>query len=188
MQDRPAFLWLGNHAAADLVNTELRIDGTIVDLLETGDDLHSWSRHAGLRGSPGAAAQSLDFVRRLRRALRAALDRAAPEADGIETLNKVLGEAVGALQVGPSGAADLGSDDPATQLRLDIAATAVDIFSYDPARVRRCASSACVLLFLDTSKGGRRRWCDMRTCGNRAKSAAHHRRVRRSGQSPGPEA
>ena len=38
-------------------------------------------------------------------------------------------------------------------------------------RLRTCAAEACARWFLDTSKGGRRRWCSMATCGNRAKAA-----------------
>lgn len=46
----------------------------------------------------------------------------------------------------------------------------------DPRRLRTCAAEDCGLWFLDTSKGGRRRWCSMRRCGNRAKAARHRRR------------
>ena len=41
-------------------------------------------------------------------------------------------------------------------------------------RIRDC--DGCGWLFLDTTKGGRRRWCDMRLCGNRAKSKRHYAR------------
>lgn len=41
----------------------------------------------------------------------------------------------------------------------------------DPGRLRRCAAEDCSQWFVDTSKGGRRRWCSMATCGNRAKAA-----------------
>jgi predicted RNA-binding Zn ribbon-like protein len=44
------------------------------------------------------------------------------------------------------------------------------------ARLRRCEGSRCSLLFVDTSRSGRRRWCSMERCGNRAKVAAHRRR------------
>lgn len=44
-------------------------------------------------------------------------------------------------------------------------------------RVRECEGpSGCGWLFLDTSKNGRRRWCDMRVCGNRAKARRHRER------------
>ena len=41
-------------------------------------------------------------------------------------------------------------------------------------RVRRCANDACLWLFIDESKAGTRRWCDMSSCGNRAKSRRHY--------------
>jgi len=47
----------------------------------------------------------------------------------------------------------------------------------DSTRTRRCAAPQCIRWFEDTSKGGRRRWCSMRTCGNRAKAAKHRRRL-----------
>ena len=46
--------------------------------------------------------------------------------------------------------------------------------------LRLCASDRCAWLFLDTSRNGSRRWCSMRTCGNRAKARRHHARVRAS--------
>ncbi|MEO7208325.1 MAG: CGNR zinc finger domain-containing protein [Steroidobacteraceae bacterium] len=36
-------------------------------------------------------------------------------------------------------------------------------------RLRECASDMCGWLFLDLSKNGSRRWCDMKGCGNREK-------------------
>jgi predicted RNA-binding Zn ribbon-like protein len=42
-------------------------------------------------------------------------------------------------------------------------------------RVRRCADPRCPRVFHDSTKNGRRRWCDMATCGNRAKAARHRR-------------
>jgi predicted RNA-binding Zn ribbon-like protein len=45
-------------------------------------------------------------------------------------------------------------------------------------RIRRCANDECLWLFLDHSKGGTRRWCDMNACGNRAKSKRHYLRTR----------
>ncbi|MBV7483963.1 CGNR zinc finger domain-containing protein [Bordetella sp. BOR01] len=39
-------------------------------------------------------------------------------------------------------------------------------------RLHEC--EGCTWLFLDTSRGGRRRWCSMATCGNRAKARRHY--------------
>jgi predicted RNA-binding Zn ribbon-like protein len=44
------------------------------------------------------------------------------------------------------------------------------------APIRKCANPACGLFFYDDSRTGKRRWCSMAVCGNRAKVAAHYRR------------
>ena len=48
----------------------------------------------------------------------------------------------------------------------------------DRLRVRRCANEECLWLFIDHSKGGTRRWCDMTSCGNRAKARRHYLRTK----------
>ena len=55
--------------------------------------------------------------------------------------------------------------------------------SPDMDRLRMCASDTCDWLFYDSSRTGRRRWCDMNTCGNRAKAARHRARTPRHGRS-----
>ncbi len=48
--------------------------------------------------------------------------------------------------------------------------------SGDILRLRLCADDTCRWLFLDTSKNHTRRWCDMKTCGNRSKARRFHSR------------
>ena len=58
-----------------------------------------------------------------------------------------------------------------------VARDAIDVFGGAlAARLKRCEGGRCSLLFVDTSRPGRRRWCSMDRCGNRAKVAAHRRR------------
>jgi predicted RNA-binding Zn ribbon-like protein len=60
-----------------------------------------------------------------------------------------------------------------------VARSAADLLtSSDLSALRLCAAESCAWLFLDTSRNGSRRWCSMRTCGNRAKARRHHARVR----------
>ena len=47
-------------------------------------------------------------------------------------------------------------------------------------RVRECGASTCLWLFLDRSRNRRRRWCDMKSCGNREKVRQHRERRRRA--------
>lgn len=51
--------------------------------------------------------------------------------------------------------------------------------SSDLDRVRQCAGGGCAWLFLDTSRSGTRRWCDMTVCGNRAKARRFYARVKK---------
>ena len=58
-----------------------------------------------------------------------------------------------------------------------LARDAVDLFGGPLAgRIRMCAADDCGLLFVDTSRPGRRRWCSMERCGNRAKIRTHRAR------------
>ncbi|MEV4880958.1 CGNR zinc finger domain-containing protein [Streptomyces cyaneofuscatus] len=60
-----------------------------------------------------------------------------------------------------------------------VARDAVDLLTDPVARgaLRRCAGGACHRLYLDTSRGGRRRWCSGEVCGNRERVARHRRRT-----------
>ena len=45
-------------------------------------------------------------------------------------------------------------------------------------RLRACANPECRWLFVDASRNGSRRWCDMAACGNRAKAHRHYLRTK----------
>lgn len=62
-----------------------------------------------------------------------------------------------------------------------IARSAADLLVSDQLRfVRACSARTCQWLFLDTSKNHRRRWCDMKVCGNRAKVRRFYKRRKRA--------
>jgi predicted RNA-binding Zn ribbon-like protein len=44
--------------------------------------------------------------------------------------------------------------------------------------IKGCEGKSCILLFLDQTRHKTRRWCSMEICGNRAKQAAHQKRLR----------
>ncbi|WP_225822924.1 CGNR zinc finger domain-containing protein [Streptomyces naphthomycinicus] len=60
-----------------------------------------------------------------------------------------------------------------------VARDAVELLT-DPvawAAVRECEGDNCPLVYLDTSRGRRRRWCSSEVCGNRERVARHRRRA-----------
>jgi predicted RNA-binding Zn ribbon-like protein len=56
------------------------------------------------------------------------------------------------------------------------------LVSSDAELVKDCGDPTCRWLFLDVSKNHTRRWCDMKTCGNRMKARRHHARAVESGE------
>jgi len=56
--------------------------------------------------------------------------------------------------------------------------SAADLLLDPSRRIRQCANEKCLWLFVDESKSGTRRWCDMSACGNRAKAQRHYARVK----------
>ncbi|MYX20915.1 CGNR zinc finger domain-containing protein, partial [Streptomyces sp. SID8380] len=59
----------------------------------------------------------------------------------------------------------------------------------DPGRtalLRRCEGEGCPLIYLDTSRGQRRRWCSSEVCGNRERVARHRRRTATGAPPPNP--
>ncbi|MHC0433922.1 CGNR zinc finger domain-containing protein [Streptomyces sp. O3] len=70
--------------------------------------------------------------------------------------------------------------DPAGPALLSaVARDAVELLT-DPvarSRIRQCEGDHCPLVYLDTSRGRRRRWCSSEVCGNRERVARHRRRT-----------
>ncbi|MEV5429609.1 ABATE domain-containing protein [Streptomyces sp. NPDC052701] len=60
-----------------------------------------------------------------------------------------------------------------------VARDTVDLLTDPVARagLRQCAGDDCPIVYLDTSRGRRRRWCSSEVCGNRERVARHRRRA-----------
>ena len=139
---------------------------------------------------PTAAASAHRHVVAVREALFAVLlaaieGRPAPRS-AVDRVNTALGAGIGHRMLAPDPRGGVreswrGSDD-LEQVLWPVAIDSWDLLTEpELGRVRRCPVSAggCGWVFLDSSRSGNRRWCDMRTCGNRAKVRAHYeRRVR----------
>jgi len=204
--DPSPFVFVGNHRALDFVNTEVAVEGVPRELLTSLDDLVLWLARAGaLDGSAARTAlaswkgrrkgeAAVEAARALRTALRRLADawaggKPAPRAT-VARVNELLARGAGTSRLvaaeGGTGfrlEPGLRLEEP-EDLLVPIAEAAADLLCQaDPGRVRRCAHPACVLYFLDGTKNGTRRWCDMRTCGNRTNAAAYYRR--RRAESPG---
>jgi predicted RNA-binding Zn ribbon-like protein len=187
---------IGGHPALDFVNTWAGWDEPPRpdhEWLSSYEHFAVWSMHADLlatgeldrvrgtaRRNPGYAAEVLTAARRLRTALHtAALDPRDERA--VATVTGFVRQAGAVVRLQPG-------TEPAWQFagpaRLDtplhaVSWAAADLLTRAPLeRVRACPGDVCGWLFLDRT--GRRRWCSMSSCGNRAKVRAHAERQRQA--------
>jgi len=73
----------------------------------------------------------------------------------------------------------IGMDTYLDSMLWPVARAAADLLTSDQlVNLRICASDRCAWLFLDQTKNHRRRWCDMKTCGNRVKARRHYERIK----------
>jgi predicted RNA-binding Zn ribbon-like protein len=198
MAQKQSFLFLADHLCLDFADTEFRRSGEHHDGLRTFDDLREWLRRAGLLTSSeaivlakrcqGRTAETVlkgafGLRKAIRQAAEAVVDHELIPLAAIRTLNGFLSQRTGYFQIERrSSQFDRRFVSPMLEplvLLAPIAESAADLLcNGDPTLVRRCADENCDLLFYDTTKNHRRRWCSMSSCGNRAKVAAHRARQR----------
>ena len=179
------------------MNTYELESGSWVEHLATPDEAFDWIgardvvHRALLEGArkrvsadPDAAERVLAKIHRVRDAVRkvayaVAENRPAP-ASALAEVNRAL-RAREIIELEPAadgitvGHRHVGDpvDDALARLTHPVVQA---IAAGHEDRIRICANDECRWVFYDESRTGRRRWCDMATCGNRAKAARHRAR------------
>jgi len=189
----------------DFLNTaELDGSGRFVEHFSSLADVTAWLEEHGLlhpsrrrpldASSPARAAALLDHVVEVRAGLREIVEalvgsRPVDEA-ALAAVNGVLrARSVVELVRGEGGIAlsHRHTGDPLEDALAAVAEPLVGVISTgDTDRLRICANDGCRWVFEDTSRTGRRRWCSMASCGNRAKAARHRARKRAAAGEPAP--
>lgn len=181
--------------ALDFINTLDLDEGLLVEHFAQPSDAAGWLLEHHLIHDDEAAAWSspdLDRTKAVRDALRDVVDSVvkatSPSPRSISLVNEVLDlrprphlelDASG-VHVGHRHVAD-----DASEALIPIADVIVDeLATGRPDRFRICANDRCRWTFFDASPTGRRRWCDMATCGNRAKAARHREKLRSARAEP----
>jgi predicted RNA-binding Zn ribbon-like protein len=185
---------IANRPALDFCNTRAGWDEDEPrEYLTSYAHLALWTREAGLIDArstenvlalaeqhPRAADQQLDRALALRGALYASCT--TPSAAG--SLESVAAEARAAAShavlttdAPPGRRWSISETAGLARPVLEIAREAGDLLATtELAQVKACRGSDCGWLFLDPS--GRRCWCTMEVCGNRAKARRHAARAR----------
>jgi len=180
--------------AIDLLNTRELVSGQLEDHLHEPADAAAWFVEHDLVHPAGAkrwTAEDLALVRRVRDALREVVDSVVedrgPDPASVTVVNEVL-EASRPARLELDGSvlrvSHRHTASPVADALAFVASPIVaEIASGRRDRFRICANDRCRWAFYDDSPTGRRRWCDMRTCGNRAKAARHRERVKATSSS-----
>ena len=140
------------------------------------------------QASPAQTQKALAAAVQLREAIFevfwARLKKKSVPAAALFTLNQYVQVAAQHLKLTPvNGHYEFRFEEASNNLEAPlwpIARAAGELLASEQLEfVRACASEACQWLFLDSSKNHRRRWCDMKQCGNRAKARAFYEREKK---------
>jgi predicted RNA-binding Zn ribbon-like protein len=197
----PEYLYTltGGILCLDFANTvDDRPTDQPIELLNNYSGLVLWSRQAGIitpqasqhlvreaRRHAEEATMILEQAMTLREAIYRMFSAIAggrmPEATDLGTLNTALTPALARSQIIPTTAGfEWGwvvDADALDQVLWPVARSAADLLTSDDlTAVRECAGYDCGWLFMDRSRTHRRRWCDMKICGNREKARRHYQR------------
>ncbi|WP_409470270.1 CGNR zinc finger domain-containing protein [Streptomyces sp. HC307] len=153
------------------------------EVLHEPADLVTWAGHSRLSAGLdlNVTEDELERARALRNTLfLLTADRAHGrplQQRHLEVVNAAAALPPLVARLTPDGTRAWAPGATGTQLLSTVARDAIDLFTGLYAdRIRECAAHDCFLLFVDTSRPGRRRWCAMEHCGNRAKVRAHRAR------------
>ena len=164
------------------------------DDLKIPADLVEWANQAGLLRTgeiralkPGGPATRFRRALALRELLYAVFSHAAegkrPKREALHQFQELYRKATRRAEFqGEANRYRLAwsATDPMERISHEIIRSAAGLLTSDAlARVRQCAGENCSWLFVDTSRNGLRRWCDMKACGNRAKVRRFRRRSHR---------
>ena len=157
------------------------------ETLNAAEDLAAWA--AGNVSKDARPLAKREFERALEmretiyRVFEATTRGKVPASADVEALNEALAAAPARRSLkrersGFSWDVDLKSATALAQL-APVLWTAGDLLTGAKLdKVRRCANPECGWLFLDDSRAGKRRWCSMTSCGNRAKARRHYHKVK----------
>lgn len=174
------FAFISGNLALDFVGTMGRWRTEQVDLLAEPADLTRWLAEAAvLDDAPRAEPDDLVAARQLRGAIYrlalAATGKAVPEAADRRVVNTAAAVPPVRLRLTEDGAASRSGDVDAALATL--ARSAIELVSgAERELIRECEAGECTRLYVDHSARRSRRWCDMRSCGNRVKAQNFRRR------------
>jgi predicted RNA-binding Zn ribbon-like protein len=172
------------HPVLEFVATLARRRDDPQERLQIPADLDEWLALSGLAADAHCDERLLVDARELREAIYRLLDAARGHtrlpSSSIELVNRWSRDPTSAPQIDAARRVTRVGPNPARAALTQLAIAAIELAAGPELdRITNCADPTCSLMFIDHSRPGRRRWCSMDRCGNRAKTAGYRRRRRR---------
>jgi predicted RNA-binding Zn ribbon-like protein len=173
------------HPVLELLATLAGRRGEPCERLTTPGDLDRWLDVTGLASGSACNKDSLESARELREAIYRVIASArasgGASASDLHVVNEWARQPTPSPQLDRKLRVRSAGPDPCRAALAQLARAAVELVAGpELARIRNCANGSCSLMFIDRSRPGRRRWCSMERCGNRAKTARYRQRRRQS--------
>jgi len=184
----PPFSFDADRLSLDFLSTlSNRGSEAAVERLPDAASLTAWLDAAELGPLSNRVTQGdLAAARGLREAIFGVVDAAmrgeSPAAEAVDRVNLVAEPALPSLRLvrEQGGVAGQRRRLNVQEALSAVARDAIDLLAGEPvSRLRECEAEDCTRLYIDASRGRRRRWCSAARCGNRARVSAHRARARR---------
>ncbi|KOV81282.1 hypothetical protein ADL03_29500 [Nocardia sp. NRRL S-836] len=176
-----SFAFVSGDLALDFLGTLKWRDGDSEELLATPRDVGAWAVAAGVvTEEPKVTAAQFTALVDLResvyRLVKATLADSGWPEDDLRRVNSYADAPAPSFTLTAAGMRRHGT---ARALGGEIARAAADLLAHkDELVIRECGRDECTRIFIDRSRTGNRRWCDMEECGNRIKAAQYRARRR----------
>lgn len=176
----------GGPLALDLANTVwMNSEQERVDWLKSSDAVVEFCHHYGVELSDKDIAQVREALIASRELIRLLFELVSGTSTaGAAELAASIEDALASTEVcvtfDSAGLPIMNTVDKRSAFTLATNAllNGLEVGRESNNRLRPCSNHSCILWFLDSSKGGRRRWCSMERCGNRAKAKRHYEKSR----------
>ncbi|MCQ9180605.1 ABATE domain-containing protein [Streptomyces sp. IBSBF 2953] len=167
---------LGKLLATSFTGTVSERYGETLERIPVPSRLTDWFVVNGLEVDSCTQSQ-LDRSRELRESIHAAATAVASRnplpSSAVQVINDCSTRGLASAVLTSDGGRKWRLSSSSVEDALSVIATdAISLLTGErEGKISLCTSSTCRAAFLDTSRGGTRKWCDMNTCGNREKKA-----------------
>lgn len=174
-----SFVFVSGNLALDFLGTLKWRDSAPEEFLNDPSDAAEWALGAAVFTAPPEVSDAdlrklIELRESVYRLVTAARTDQPWTAEDLRRVNDYADAPAPSFALSATGLRRSGN---ARTLGGEVARAAADLLARaDEMVLRECGREQCTRVFIDRSRTGNRRWCDMEECGNRIKAAQYRAR------------